>query len=69
MVIEQTVDGSLMVRCDDGSLWAPGRPRTGSSGNNNDCAVAYFGQDHLDGLLVWDNPCGYNHQALCEKPV
>ena len=54
---------------DDGSLWAPGRPRTGSSGNDFDCAHAFFGLGHLDGLFVWDHPCSVNRPALCEKPV
>ena len=56
---------------DDGSLWAPGHPLTGSSGNNFDCAVASFrpGSLVVDELFVWDDPCGFNDRALCEKPV
>ena len=54
---------------DDGSLWLPGHPRTGSSGNNRDCAQAYFHHRNDEGLFVWDRPCSHNHQALCEKPV
>ena len=55
---------------DDGSLWGPGTPRTGSSGNDNDCADAFFrpGGD-FNGLFVWDLPCSFNRRALCEKPV
>ena len=33
---------------DDGSLWRPGYPQIGSSGNSFDCAVAFFGPGHLD---------------------
>ena len=54
---------------DDGSLWYPGRPRTGSSGNNADCANAVFGPGRFDGLFVYDVPCSNNRLALCEKPV
>ena len=63
---------------DDGSLWHPGRPLTGSSGNNIDCAYAYFDHElfnegllglEFGGLFVWDDPCSYYHLALCEKPV
>ena len=53
---------------DDGSLWAPVRPLTGSSGNNRDCAQAFFSSGY-SGLFVWDEPCSANFQALCEKPV
>ena len=54
---------------DDGSLWFPGYPLTGSSGNVRDCAVAYFHQRSTHGLFVWDVPCSRNYRALCEKPV
>ena len=54
---------------DDGSLWLPGYPLTGSSGNNRDCAAAIFGPGVGDGLVVWDVSCGINYLALCEKPV
>ena len=55
---------------DDGSLWYPGTPLTGSSGNNADCAAASFGPGSVvDGLFVWDLPCSNNPRALCEKPV
>ena len=54
---------------DDDSLWAPGTPRTGSSGNNRDCAFAVFGPGRIDGSFVCDDSCGSNHKALCEKPV
>ena len=55
---------------DDGSLWLPGRPLTGSSGNNRDCAFALFRPGSLvDELFVWDDPCSFNNRALCEKPV
>ena len=55
---------------DDGSLWYPGRPRTGSIGNNFDCVVAPFHPGSLDdGLFVWDFPCSNNRRAVCEKPV
>ena len=55
---------------DDGSLWFPGHPRTGSSGSNYDCAAAYFGPGGNDGrLFVWDRPCSWPRQAVCEKPV
>ena len=53
----------------DGSLWFPGYPRTGSLGNNNDCALAYFHSSFDGGLLAWDEQCGVNNLALCEKPV
>ena len=53
---------------DDGSLWGPSRPQTGSSGNDRDCAAAFF-QRGSSGLLVWDDPCRYGYRALCEKPV
>ena len=53
---------------DDGSLWRPGHPRTGSSGNNVDCAFAYFYRNG-EGLSVLDEPCSHNIRALCEKPV
>ena len=54
---------------DDGSLWHPGYPRTGSSGNNNGCAVAIFLSGGSSGLFVWAVPCSINYRALCEKPV
>ena len=54
---------------DDGSLWGPGHPLTGSSANNRDCAFADFGPGRFDGLFVWDFPCSSNLRALCEKPV
>ena len=54
---------------DDGSLWRPGYPRTGSSGNDFDCALAYFRPGDGSGLFVYDDPCSANHRALCEKPV
>ena len=54
---------------DDGSLWLPGYPLTGSSGNNFDCAQAYFYQRSVHGIFVWDAPCSRNYRALCEKPV
>ena len=54
---------------DDGSLWLPGYPRTGSNGNNADCAVAVFEPGHLGRLFVYDGPCSGNRQAVCEKPV
>ena len=54
---------------DDGSLWHPGRPYTGSGGNNADCAVADFISGSSYGLFVYDEPCSNNHPALCEKPV
>ena len=56
---------------DDGSLWAPGSPLTGSSGNHQDCALASF-RSRVDvsiGLFVWDVLCSNNLRALCEKPV
>ena len=52
----------------DGSLWFPGHPRTGSSGNDADCAIALF-RNIDSGLFVWDHPCSHNLPALCEKPV
>ena len=54
---------------DDGSLWYPGYPRTGSSGNDRDCALAAFQHRFSEGLFVCDVPCRDNHRALCEKPV
>ena len=54
---------------DDGSLWHPGYPLTGSSGNDADCALAYFLHRGNSGLFVWDRPCSNNLPALCEKPV
>ena len=54
---------------DDGSLWLPGRPYTGSSGNNKDCVIAYFRPGGGEGLFVWDGLCSNNNRALCEKPV
>ena len=54
---------------DDGSLWHPGHPRTGSSGNNRDCAVAFFNENIYDELSVYDAPCSNNYRVLCEKPV
>ena len=54
---------------DDGSLWFPGRPSTGSGANNIDCAAADFRHRSVDGLFVWDDSCSHNRQALCEKPV
>ena len=54
---------------DDGSLWRPGNPRTGSSGNNLNCAFAVFGPGFVEGLFVWDGPCSGIRQAVCEKPV
>ena len=53
----------------DGSLWRPGYPQTGSSGNDRDCAGARFGQRNFHGLFVWDTPCSWAFLALCEKPV
>ena len=52
---------------DDGSLWASGRPYTGSSGNNYDCALADFRPGSE--LFVYDAPCSFIYLALCEKPV
>ena len=54
---------------DDGSLWHPGYPLTSSTGNNIDCAVAFFGHRSGGELFVWDDRCSNNAQALCEKPV
>ena len=54
---------------DDGSLWLLGRPLTGSSGNNRECVIADFRPGSGGGLFVWDDPCSFNHGALCEKPV
>ena len=54
---------------DDGSLWNPGYPLTGSSGNNADCANVDLHPGSIDALFVWDDPCSINLQALCEKPV
>ena len=54
---------------DDGSLWFPGHPLTGSIGNNQDCVFAFFGQRNTHGLFVWDVLCSFNYRALCEKPV
>ena len=54
---------------DDGSLWGPGRPLTGSSGNNADCAAAAFYQRNTHRLFVGDESCSSNYRALCEKPV
>ena len=53
----------------DGSLWYPGHPQTGSSGNDRDCTGADFRPGAGDGLFVWDVPCSLNGLALCEKPV
>ena len=53
----------------DGSLWLPGRPLTGSSGNNYDCAAVAFYQRDTHGLFVYDVPCSSNYGAMCEKPV
>ena len=54
---------------DDGSLWNPGYPRTGSSGDNLDCAFAYFTGNDGGGLFVRDELCSHSYQALCEKPI
>ena len=54
---------------DDGSLWLPGYPLTGSSGNDRDCAGAYFSPGSGAALFVWDDRCSNNYLALCEKPV
>ena len=54
---------------DDGSLWYPGDPLTGSSGNDYDCAHAIFHPGDSDGLFVGDRPCSWDFPALCEKPV
>ena len=54
---------------DDSSLWLPGYPQTGSSGNNQDCVVAYFFPGSRDGLFVFDDSCSGIDRALCEKPV
>ena len=54
---------------DDGSLWYPGRPYTGSRGNNNDCVLAYFRPGSIGGLFVGDDSCSNNRRALCEKLV
>ena len=54
---------------DDGSLWNPGRPVTGSDANNIDCTAADFHYRSVGGLLVWDDSCSNNRRALCEKPV
>ena len=54
---------------DDGSLWLPGTPRTGSSGNDRDCAIAFFGPGLFEEFFVWDVPCSEIGRALCEKPV
>ena len=54
---------------DDGSLWHPGRPLTGSSGNDRDCAAADFRPGSGDRLFVWDGQCSWDRVALCEKPV
>ena len=53
---------------DDGSLWYPSYPLTGSTGNSFDCAYAHFGA-HAGGISVFDQPCSYRFLALCEKPV
>ena len=37
---------------DDGSLWHPGHPLTGSRGNNSDCAVAIFGPELFGAELL-----------------
>ena len=54
---------------DDGSLWLPSRPLTGSSANNYDCAFAIFEPGRFGGLVVYDDSCSSNYRALCEKPV
>ena len=54
---------------DDGSLWLPGHPLTGSIGNDRDCVQAFFRQRSTHGLFVWDVLCGWVYRALCEKPV
>ena len=54
---------------DDGSLWYPNRPQTGSGGNDADCAFADFGPGRFGGSFVWDVPCSFDRVALCEKPV
>ena len=54
---------------DDGSLWHPGNPLTGSSANNRDCALADFRPGVGEGLFVWDESCSSRGPALCEKPV
>ena len=56
---------------DDGSLWGPGRPFTGSSGNNRDCADVHLHNSFRgdDVFFVHDTPCSNIRRALCEKPV
>ena len=54
---------------DDGSIWRPSYPRTGSSENEHDCAVAYFHNNDGGGLFFFDFSCSCNYAALSEKPV
>ena len=54
---------------DDGSLWLPGHPQTGSSGNDRDCVIASFRPGRFGGSFVWDVLCSWVYRALCEKPV
>ena len=54
---------------DDGSLWYPGPPLTGSSGNNRDCALASFRPGRFGGLFLGDDPCSDIYRSLCEKLV
>ena len=53
---------------DDGSLWLPGMPVTGSSGDTRRCVFAYFNNNSAGLFFVIDS-CEIPYFALCEKPV